>query len=259
MAGDLILSGISGSGFDGGAIVDQILQLRSIPIQKLQQEKALVQAKLTSLSDLSGRIADFLGLFENLDVDQLFQNRTVDVSDENVLSASATQEAPLLSFSVTVSELASGEIRVSNGGVSSPDTGLSSSGTLTITYDTGSGTETFNVNYSAGDTLQDLVNAINSAQSRVKASIYYDGTSYRLMLSENDLSASTVETDTVGGVYVISVSGLPSDLGTGLDTLQSAKNAQIAIGTGSPITSPSNTFSDVITGITITVKSKRTS
>ncbi len=259
MAGDLIVSGLSGSGFDGGAIVQQILQLRSIPIQRLQQEKALVQAKLTSLSDLSGRISDFLGLVEDLDVDQLFKNRTVNVGDDGVLSATVTEEAPLLSFSVTVNELASGEIRVSNSGVSSLDTGLSSSGTLTLSYDTGSGTETFSIDYSAGDTLQNLVDAINSAQSRVKASIYYDGTSYRLMLAESDVSASTVETDTVGGVYAISVSGLPSDLGTDLDTLQSAKNAQIVIGSGSPITSPSNTFSDVITGVTITAKTKGTS
>ena len=259
MAGDLIVSGLSGSGFDGGAIVQQILQLRSIPIQRLQQEKALVQAKLTSLSDLSGRISDFLGLVENLDIDQLFKNRTVNVGDDGVIDATVTEEAPLLSFSVTVNELASGEIRVSNSGVSSLETGLSSSGTLTLSYDTGSGTETFNINYSAGDTLQDLVNAINSAQSRVKASIYYDGTSYRLMLAESDVSASTVETDTAGGTYAISVSGLPSDLGTDLDTLQSAKNAQIVIGSGSAITSPSNTFNDVITGVTITAKAKGTS
>lgn len=259
MAGDLIVSGLSGSGFDGGAIVQQILQLRSIPIQRLQQEKALVQAKLTSLSDLSGRISDFLGLVENLDIDQLFKNRTVNVGDDGIIDATVTEEAPLLSFSVTVNELASGEIRVSNSGVSSLETGLSSSGTLTLSYDTGSGTETFNINYSAGDTLQDLVDAINSAQSRVKASIYYDGTSYRLMLAESDVSASTVETDTAGATYAISVSGLPSDLGTDLDTLQSAKNAQIVIGSGSAITSPSNTFNDVITGVTITAKAKGTS
>jgi flagellar hook-associated protein 2 len=58
-----------------------------------------------------------------------------------------------------------------------------------LTYNTGSGTESFSIDYSAGDTLEDLVNAINSAQDRVKASIYYDGSSYRLMLSESDAGA----------------------------------------------------------------------
>jgi len=56
MAGDLFVSGLTGTNFDGGAIVDQIMQLRSLPIQRLQQEKALVQAKLSSLGNLSAGI-----------------------------------------------------------------------------------------------------------------------------------------------------------------------------------------------------------
>lgn len=254
MAGELSLSGLTGTNFDGGAIVDQIMQLKSLPIKKLQEEKALVQAKLSSLSNLSGSINDFLSIFEGLIVDDLFKGRSATVSDENVLSVTATEDAPILDFSVTVNKTAQVEIRVSNNGVTNLATGFSSSGTLTLSYDTGSGTQSFNVNYSAGDTLEDLVSAINSAQDFVKASVYFDGNKYMLMLSEKDLSSSTVETDTTAGTYVISVSGLPSELGTGLDTLQKAVNAEIVIGSGSPITSPSNTFENVISGVTITVK-----
>ncbi len=259
MAGELYISGLTNAGFDGGAIVDQIMQLKSIPIQKLQQEKALVQAKLSSLGNLSSGIGDFLSIFEELVVDDLFRGKRAKVSDADVLSASAGESAPEISFSVTVNRLAQGEIRVTNSGFTDPEGTFASSGTLTITYNTGSGTESFSVNYSSGQTLEDLVNAINSSQERVRASVYYDGTTYRLMLSENDVGASTVETDTTGGVYVIDVSGLPSELGTGLDTLQKAQNAEIVIGSGSPITSPSNTFENVITGITLEVKKTGTS
>ena len=254
MAGELFLSGLTGTNFDGGAVVDQIMQLRSLPLQRLQQEKALVQAKLSSLGNLSKGIGDFLSIFEGLDVDALFKAKQATSSNTDVLTASATDDAPNLSFSVTVNKLSQAEIRVSNGGVSDISNTFASSGTLTITYDTGNGTETFNIDYNAGDTLEDLVDAINSAQERVKASVYYDGTSYKLMLSENDVGASTVETDTGTGVYVISISGLPSELGSGLDTLQDAQNAEIVIGTGSPVTSPDNKFEDVISGLTIEVK-----
>ncbi len=255
MAGELFLSGLTGTNFDGGAMVDQIMQLKSLPLKKLQQEKTLVQAKLSSLGNLSEGIGDFLSIFDSLDVDSLFKSKQATSSNPDVLSVSATDTAPNLNFSVTVNKLAQAEVRVSNGGLTDLTSTFASSGTLTITYDTGSGTETFNINYSAGDTLDDLVNAINSAQSRVKASVYYDGTSYKLMLSEEDVSASTVETDTVGGVYAINVTGLPSELGTGFDTIQSAQNAEIKIGTGSPITSADNKFENVISGLTIDVKS----
>ena len=255
MAGELYISGLTNTGFDGGAIVDQILQLKSIPIQKLQQEKALVQAKLSTVGNLSEGIGDFLAIFEDLNVDELFRKKKVEVSNGDILSATAGENAPEISFSVTVNRLAQGEIRVSNGGVSDLTNTFASSGTLTLTYDTGSGTETYSIDYNAGDTLEDLVDAINSSQSRVRASVYYDGTSYRLMLSESDVGASTVETDTTANVYAISVSGLPSELGTDLDTLQKAQNAEIVIGSGSPITSPSNTFENVISDVTLTAES----
>ena len=254
MAGELYLSGLTGTNFDGGAIVDQIMQLKSIPLQKLQQEKALVQAKLSSLGNLSSGIGDFLSLFEGLNVDDLFKGKRATVSNTDVLSVSVTEEAPNVEFSVMVNKLAQAEIRVSNGGFTDLVSTFSSSGTLTITYDTGSGTETFNVDYNAGETLEDLVSRINTSQDRVSASIYFDGTSYKLMLSEKDVGASTVETDTAGGVYAIQVSGLPSELGTGLDTIQGAQNAEIVIGSGTPVTSPTNTFENVISGVTIEAK-----
>ncbi len=254
MAGELFISGLTGTNFDGGAMVDQIMQLKSIPLQKLQREKALVQAKLSSLGNLSSGIGDFLSLFEGLNVDDLFKGKRATVSNTDVLSVSVTEDAPNVEFSVTVNKLAQGEIRVSNGGFSDLASTFSSSGTLTITYDTGSGTEIFNIDYNAGETLEDLVSRINSSQDRVSASVYFDGTSYKLMLSEKDVGASTVETDTVGSVYAIQVSGLPSELGTDLDTIQDAQNAEIVIGSGSPVISPTNTFENVISGVTIEVK-----
>ncbi len=258
MAGELYFTGLTNTGFDAGAIVDQIMQLKSIPIQRLQQEKTQIQAKLSSLGNLSGAIGDFLSLFENLNVDDLFKGKQASVSDSNVLNVTVNESAPNIEFSVTVNKLAQAEIRVSNSGFTDLTGSFSSSGTITITYDTGSGTETFNVDYTVGQTLEDLVNAINSSQDRVKASIYFDGTTYKLMLSENSVGASTVETDITNGVYVISVSGLPTELGSGLDTIQGAQNAELVIGSGSPVTSPSNTFENVISGITLEAKNTGT-
>jgi len=255
MAGELIFSGLTGTGFDGGAIVDQIMQVKSLPLQRLQREKALVEAKLSSFANISGAVGDFYSLFESLSISELFSGKRVSVSDESVLSARATDSAPNIEFSITVNKLARAEIRVSTGGFTSLSDTFSESGVLDITYNLGGGTlETFSVEYSAGETLEDLVDRINSSQNRVSASVYYDGTSYRLMLSEKDVGASSVETDESGGVYAIEVSGLPTELGTGMDTLQGAQNAELVIGTGSPTTSPSNTFENIISGITVEVK-----
>jgi len=253
------MSGLTGQ-FDAAGFVERIIQLKSVPLQKINQEIAISQAKSSSLANFAGALGDFLSLFENLNVDDLFKGKKATSSDKDVLTASATQDAPNISFSVTVNSLAETEIRVSNGGFNDLSDTFSSSGSFTLRFNTSSTTyQEFTIDYNSGETLEDLVNRINSAQDYVKASVYFDGSSYKLMLSEKRPEDSTVETDTGTNTYAIEIVGsLPSELGTGLDTLQNAKNASITIGNGSPITSPSNTFQDVISGLSITVKSTGT-
>ncbi len=259
MAGELFMSGLTGQ-FDAGGFVERIIQLKSIPLQKINQEIALSQAKASSLANFASAVNDFLSLFDNLNVDDLFKEKKATSSDKEVLTATATQDAPNISFSVTVNSLAQTEIRASNGGFNSLTDTFASSGSFTLRFNKSSTTyEEFTIDYNSGETLEDLVNRINSAQDYVKASVYFDGSQYKLMLSEKRPEDSDVETDTATNTFAIEVVGsLPTELGTGLDALQNAKNASITIGNGSPITSTSNTFQDVISGLSITVKSTGT-
>jgi len=73
------------------------------------------------------------------------------------------------------------------------------------------------------------------------------------MLSEKSVSNSTKETATDSAVIEISSGSLPTQLGV-LETLQSAQNAEIQIGSsGTTFTSASNTFENIVSGLTITV------
>ncbi len=87
------------------------------------------------------------------------------------------------------------------------------------------------------------------------ASVYFDGSGYKLMLAERDVGASKKET-TSGPVIEISAGSLPSELGALTTVLQEAKNARLKVGsdTGPEITSPTNTFENIITGLTLTAK-----
>ncbi len=259
MAGELFMSGLTGQ-FDAAGFVQRILQIKSVPLQKINQEIAIYQAKATSLTNFADAIGEFSSFIDGLDVESMFQEKKAISSDKDVLTASATSEAPNISFSVTVNSIAQTEIRVSNGGFTDINGTFGSSGSFTLRFNKSTTTyEDFTIDYNAGETLEDLVNRINSAQSYVKASIYFDGSSYKLMLSENNAGDSDMETDTTTNTYAIEIVGsLPSELGTGLDTIQNAKNASITIGNGSPITSASNTFENVVSGLTLTVKSTGT-
>ncbi len=255
MAGEIYLSGLTGQ-FDSAGFVQRMMQLKSLPLQKINQEIAISQAKASSLANLSSAIEDFYSFLESTTISDLFSNKSAISSDPDIATASATKDAPDISFNITVNSLSQREIRVTDQGFSALTGTFSSSGSFTIKFNkSATSFEEFTISYNAGETLEDLVNRINSSQAFVKASVYFDGSSYKLMLSETNVEDSNVETDINTNTHAIEIVGsLPTELGTNLNTLQEAKNASITIGNGSPITNPSNTFENIINGVTITVK-----
>ncbi|MDI1471685.1 flagellar filament capping protein FliD [Thermodesulfovibrio sp. 1176] len=253
---DLYISGLTGT-LDTGTIIDKLLQIKQQPITQLTQKKALTQAKVSSLSNLSGALNSIQSFLSNLNIDSIFKTKKATSSNTSVLTATASADTPNITMNLTVNKLAQTEMRASTLGLSSLTSTFSSSGTFTLKY-WKSPTEnvTYNINYSVGQTLQDLVKNINSSQNFVKASVYYTGTDYRLLLSEADAGASTKETDRTGSSFVIEAEALPAELGS-LETLQDAQNASLTIGNSTnPVTSPSNTFKGILTGLDITVQSE---
>jgi flagellar hook-associated protein 2 len=254
MADELYLSNVTGL-LDVDAFVKSLTQAKQKELQKIAQDKALHQAKASSISNFLSGIKDLKDFVSSLNIDTPFQGKSVSVSDSSVISAQASANTPNLTLKVKVNQLSQAEMRLSTGGVSSLEDTLSSA-TFTLRYYTSdSAYEETTINFSGGK-LNDLVNAINSSQNRVQASVFFDGSSYKLLLSEKDVGASTKES-AGGSVIEIASGSLPSPLGS-LTTLQEAKNAQLELPSGSILTSPTNTFKDVLPGLTITAQKTST-
>jgi flagellar hook-associated protein 2 len=256
MAGEIYFSNLTGK-LDWGPIVDQLLRLRSLPLEKMAREGNQLRVKQDSLSKLANSIDAFNNLLSNLSVDDLFKSKSANSSNTNVLTATATAEAPNVTLNLSVIQLSSKEVRLSKGGVSDLGSSISWSA-FTITYKKGPNpedVETFTVEGGSG-TLRELVDKINqSAGSKVVASVFYDGSQYRLMLSEKDEALSTVETDADANTYVISTSGLVIGGQSDLDDtpLQQAKNAKVQIGT-TTVQRPTNRIENLLPGLTLELK-----
>ena len=254
MADELYLSNVTGL-LDVDAFVKSLTQAKQKELQKIAQDKALHQAKASSISNLLSSINDLKDFVSSLNIDTPFQGKSVSVSDSSVISAQASANTPNLTLKVKVNQLSQSEMRLSTGGVTSLEDTLSSA-TFTLRYYTSdSAYEETTINFSGGK-LNDLVNAINSSQNRVQASVFFDGSSYKLLLAEKDVGASTKES-AGGSVIEIASGSLPSPLGS-LTTLQEAKNAQLELPSGSILTSPTNTFKDVLPGLNITAQKTST-
>lgn len=259
MAGEFYFSGLTGA-FDWGSIVQNIITVKSIPIQRLSQEREVITQKLELLGKLSEKIDNLKSLLEDFNLEEALSTKEASVSNSDVLNVSVTKDAPEISFSVNVIQTAQKEILVYDAGFSSLDERVGSSGSFTLRYYTDSTNYVeFTVDYSSTDTLRDIVNKINEVQDYVKASIYYDGSRYKLMLAETSESNSSVETASDLSVKAIHLLGtLPPQFGSNV-LIQQAKNAQIQIGNGPTISNPSNTFENVVNGVNISVKDTGTS
>jgi flagellar hook-associated protein 2 len=254
MANQLYLSNVTGL-LDVDAFVKSLTQAKQKELQKIARNKALHQAKASSISNFLSGIKDLKDFVSSLNIDKPFQGKSVSVSDSSVISAQASANTPNLTLKVKVNQLSQAEMRLSTGGVSSLEDTLSSA-TFTLRYYTSdSAYEETTINFSGGK-LNQLVEAINSSQNRVQASVFFDGDSYKLLLSEKDVGASTKES-AGGSVIEIASGSLPSPLGS-LTTFQEAKNAQLELPSGSILTSPTNTFKDVLPGLTITAQKTST-
>ncbi|AAC07765.1 flagellar filament capping protein FliD [Aquifex aeolicus] len=259
MAGELYFSGVTGA-YDWGSVLDNIMAVKSIPIQKLQQKKQLINQKLQILGEFSQKLSDLKNLIENFNLESALKTKKADVSDSDVISVSVSENAPEISFSVNVLNTASKEILVYDAGFNSLDETIGSDGSFTLRYYT-SPTDyvEYTIDYSLIDTLKDIVNKINETQDYVKASIYYDGNKYKLMLAETSEENSTVETAPDLSTKAIHLLGtLPHQFGNNV-LIQQAKNARIQIGSGDVIESAGNTFENVIEGVSISAKRAGTS
>ncbi len=277
MATTSATSATSTSGLDVNALVTQLMTAEQIPITKLATKTASYQAKLTAFGTIQGAMASFQTSVSNLSRASSFQAVTATPSDGTILSASALTSAVPGSYSIEVSNLAQAQKLVAAGqtGVATA-IGTGASTTLSFDFGTITGTAT-NGKYAAGATfvsggngiktvtidstnnsLQGMRDAINAANIGVTASIINDGsaTPYRLVLSSANMgAANSMKISATGDASVAAL--LANDptagpAGQNLTESVSALSASLKVN-GISVTKNSNSISDVIPGVTLSL------
>ncbi len=248
-----------GNGLDFGQVVDQLVKVAQLPVDRLTKKRTDLNTKLTDLTTVSTKVATLQSAAEALRLSTSFDRTTVSVSDSTVLSASASSSGATGTYSVRVVQLAQSHQIVSKAAkaVSSGTTDIVSDGSATFTFQVGSGSSQ-TVNLGSAATLADLRDQINDLGAGVTASLINTGTeaapSYRLALSSNSTGSDNAITIVADGTDLDLLNG--SGTG-GIDTLSAAQNAEIQIGDQSldPLTieRSSNTITDAIPGLSLTL------
>jgi flagellar hook-associated protein 2 len=233
------------SGLDTNALISGLVQAERRPITLLENQKVKLQAQQGVYATVVGGLGSLKSAAQRLSLATDFDKKTAASSDSTVLTASAGSDALTGSNGVIVDTLAKAQsIQSGTFTTSTAEIGI---GTLSIQV--GDNTTDVTIDDS-NKTLDGLKSAINASGAAVTASIVNVGTGaapdYRLVLQSKN--TGTENAVTVSGTLTGGTDPFPG----GGTIVQAAADAVLSVN-GLTVTRSSNTISDVVPGVTLTL------
>ncbi len=236
-----------GSGLDANSIVEQLMAIEQQPLIGLQQKEAGYLAELSAIGQLRSAISTFKDTADALSAASDFDVFTATSADTAIFTASASSSAATGTYDIQVTALAVAQKQGSNSFADSDTTTVGSSGdTVTITI----GSDDFTVDIGAM-TLDQIAEAINSASDNVGVTasvIQEDSSNYYLTLTSDETGTANTMT-----LAFEDSGGTPIADPLGMAETQAADDADLVIDGTYNITRSSNSITDVIEGVTLTL------
>lgn len=242
----LSLDGIN-SGLDTSALIGSLVAVAGSRGARLEAEQDDAQDTLEAVGEFKTKLAALQTSLEDLADPELFGEFAVSQSDDTAFAATVGNEATAGTYEIEVTELAKAEMEVSQGFAEKSDTGVLSTGTLTVTV---AGVAT-DLEFDAEVTLSSMATALDEVDG-ISAFVLDTGdasTPYKLVVLASDTGAdNTVSFDTTA---------LTGGTTPTFTEQVSAQNAEVSVN-GIGISSADNTLEDVIPGLDLDLTQQTT-
>jgi flagellar hook-associated protein 2 len=242
-----LLTGLSaGSGVDTGTLVTSLVEAQfAARSATLKSKSDTLTAQISGVASLKSTMTGFSTALANLVKGGSLQTQPTS-SNAAILSATAQSGAKLsgLSASVTVTRLATGQVARTTTPVAAANR-TASLGTGALTLNVGGGA---NVAINIGDGSIDAIAAgINASKSGVTASVVTDAQGGAFLSVKGATGSANAFT-------LKGATGNALDIGGGTATktslVSTAQNAKLTVD-GIDVERPSNTVSDLVSGVTL--------
>ncbi|PXX91070.1 flagellar cap protein FliD [Marinobacter vulgaris] len=264
------MAGISslgvGSGVLNADLVDQLVAAERKPTEtRLTRETQQTEALLSAYGKLRSAVTELRLPMRQLSSPDNLKAFSATSTNENIGVSVDSTKASRGTYSVEVTSLASAQALASRTAFADRDSTSVGQGTLQLSV----GDKVTDITIdNSNDTLQGLANAINEANAGVSAGVIDTGSGYQLVMSADETgTANAVSISVTGdtGGTNTDDQGLSRfafntgmDAGSGLQETIAANDAVMKIN-GIDVTRSSNTFENVIDGLTFDIKDKGTS
>ncbi|MDX1474389.1 MAG: flagellar filament capping protein FliD, partial [Reinekea sp.] len=256
-----------GSGLLTSELVDQLVAAeRAASDLRLDGKTARVEAKISAYGELRTVLEGMQSSISSLALASTIQSSSARSSNESVLTATTNSTAEPGTYRIEVDEVAKAHSLASKQYTSVDDT----VGTGTLTFKFGTTTYDGSDNYLAfaqnedttstdieitteNNTLGGIRDAINNADFGVSASVVYDGTGYRLLLTSEETGEETSMEITVSGdagLQTLAYNAAQNDPANNMTETQMGSDAALRIN-GLSVTSSKNTLDQVVKGVSI--------
>ena len=242
----LSLDGIN-SGLDTSALIGSLVAVAGAPKAKLENQQDDARDALDAVGEFKTKLAALQSSLEELSDPEAFGEYALSQSDDTAFLASVGNEATAGSYEIEVLELAKAEMEVSQGFAEKSDTGVLSTGTLSVTV----GGETTDLAFDSEVTLSSMAEALDEVDG-ISAFVLDTGDAsnpYKLVVLGEDTGAdNSISFDT---------SALTGGTTPAFTEQVSAQNAEVSVN-GINISSADNTLEDVIPGLDLDLTQKTT-
>lgn len=252
MAGLFSVTGL-GSGLDTASMVQQLMAIERRPLTLLQNRQNRVRQIGDALRAINGLLSTLKDKAHALQQNSTIRARAASSSNTTLLTVSASSDAPVTSFTVTIERVATSSTVTSDAATGVSDTGTALGG---LTFNTalsgstgqftvGAGGKSATIDWDASvDTITTILTKINTADAGVVAS--YDSTNQRLTLTAKDTGAQTITKTDVSGNLLAAF-----EIDTATQT--TGVTAQYRVNGGLVQSSDSNIVTSAMPGVTLTL------
>jgi flagellar hook-associated protein 2 len=233
------------SGIDTEQLISKLLAAERQPITLFETRKVKLQAQSTAFKDLNAKLLTLEARTAALSNPDTLLPRSVTSSVDSVATATASAGNSQGTFTLTTSALAKNSIASAASTVPAL-TSTVASAPGTFEFRLGPTGAVKSVALTASTTLNDLVKAINDANAGVQATAVNVGTTASPAFK---LTLASTATGAANDIVIVN-----DGTTLGVTTTQNAIDAAFDIAGIGSFTRSTNTFSDVIDGVTITLK-----
>jgi flagellar hook-associated protein 2 len=234
-----------GSGMDVEGIITGLVNANKTTLNALNTKSQGLKQAASTLSSVGSTLSNLKNATDALKSLQDVASFTATSSNTAALVATAAGNAQPGTYAIQVDSLAV-EQRTYSGAFASNSGALGQSGFLTL----GVGANSTQISVNGSDSLAGIATKINDAGLRVAASVFYDGSQYRLQVRGLDTGAANAVTFNENGTS-LDLNGDGSNPNGG-KTVQKATDASIVVD-GFTVKQPTNQIVGVIPGVTLAV------